>query len=112
MHPASVPLRAHYSNQRLGVIGYWYKSPLLFIEGTGKSGTFKQTDYLSQILEKLQLILEVFAFIHHLLRPVLELLFLKDWNSVHGVSLLETVVPITAQSMELSSCLIFPKVLI
>jgi hypothetical protein len=30
-----------------GAIGYGYKSPLLFIDGTGKSGAFKQVDYLA-----------------------------------------------------------------
>jgi hypothetical protein len=34
-----------------GAIGYGYKSPLLFIHGTGKSGAFKQKDYLAQILQ-------------------------------------------------------------
>jgi len=30
-----------------GAIGYGYKSPLLFIQGSGKSGAFKQIDYLA-----------------------------------------------------------------
>jgi hypothetical protein len=34
-----------------GTIGYRYKSPLLFIHGSGKSGAFMQKDYLAQVLE-------------------------------------------------------------
>jgi hypothetical protein len=36
-----------------GAIRYGYKSPLLFIKETSKSGAFKQTNYLTQILEHL-----------------------------------------------------------
>ena len=31
-------------------IGFGYESPLLFIDGSGKKGAFKQIDYLTQIL--------------------------------------------------------------
>jgi hypothetical protein len=34
-----------------GVIGYGYKSLLLFIQGSGKSGAFTQVDYLVQVLK-------------------------------------------------------------
>ena len=68
-----------------GSIGYGYKSPLLFIDGTGKSGAFKQVDYLGQILEShIQAILEDFASITHKLSPVAEPLFMEDGNSAHG----------------------------
>jgi transposase len=68
-----------------GAIGYGYKSPLLFLSGTGKSGAFKQTDYLGQILEPhIQSILEAFAEITHQLRPVAEPLFMEDGNTAHG----------------------------
>ncbi len=68
-----------------GSIGYGYKSPLLFIDGTGKSGAFKQVDYLGQILEShIQAILEDFASVTHKLSPVAEPLFMEDGNSAHG----------------------------
>jgi len=52
-----------------GAIGYGYKSPLIFVDGTGKKGAFKQVDYLTQVLEYLPPILEAFALITHILRP-------------------------------------------
>jgi len=68
-----------------GAIGYGYKSPLIFIQGSGKSGAFVQRNYLAQVLEAhLQPILEAFAAITHLLRPVAEPLFMEDGNSAHG----------------------------
>jgi hypothetical protein len=68
-----------------GAIGYGYKSPLLFIDGTGKRGAFKQIDYLSQILEPhIQSIIEAFAAVTHLLAPPTEPLFIEDRNSAHG----------------------------
>jgi len=67
-----------------GAIGYGYKSPLLFVVGTGKKGAFKQTDYLAQVLEHLQPILEAFALITHTLRPLAEPLFMEDGNAAHG----------------------------
>jgi hypothetical protein len=45
---------------------------------------FKQKDYLSQVLEHLQPILEAFAAVTHLLRPPAEPLFMEDGNSAHG----------------------------
>jgi len=49
-----------------GAIGYGYKSPLVFVKGSGKRGAFTQKDYLVQILEAhLQPILEAFALITH-----------------------------------------------
>jgi hypothetical protein len=68
-----------------GAIGYRYKSPLIFIDGTGKSGVFKQVDYLTQILELyIQAILEAFALVTHTLRPFAEPLFIKDGNAAYG----------------------------
>jgi transposase len=68
-----------------GAIGYGYKSPLIFIHGSGKSGTFVQSNYLAQILEAhLRPILEAFAAVTHLLRSVAEPLFMEDRNSAHG----------------------------
>ena len=65
-------------------IRYGYKSPLLFIHGSGKPGAPTQCDYLVQVLEtQLNLILEAFAAITHLLRSVAELLFIEDGNSAH-----------------------------
>jgi hypothetical protein len=34
-----------------GAIGYGYKSPLLFITGSGKNSAFTQKDYLAQVLK-------------------------------------------------------------
>ena len=68
-----------------GAIGYGYKSPLIFIDSTGKSGAFKQVDYLTQILEPhIQTILEAFTLVTHTLRPSVEPLFIEDGNSAHG----------------------------
>jgi transposase len=68
-----------------GGIGYGYKTPLLFLKGTGKSGAFKQTDYLSQILTPhIQGFLEDFASTTHKLNPAVEPLFMEDGNSAHG----------------------------
>ena len=68
-----------------GAIGYGYKSPLLFLHGTGKRGAFKQTDYLSQILKPhIQGILEAFATQTHKLHPITKPLFIEDGNSAHG----------------------------
>jgi hypothetical protein len=68
-----------------GAIGYGYKSPLIFIHGSGKRGAFKQRDYLTQLLAPhLQPILEAFAAVTHLLRPLIEPLFMEDGNAAHG----------------------------
>jgi hypothetical protein len=68
-----------------GAIGYGYKSPLIFIHGSGKSGAFTQRDYFSQLLAPyIQPILEAFAAITHLFRPLVEPLFMEDGNSAHG----------------------------
>jgi hypothetical protein len=68
-----------------GAIGYGYKSPLLFIHGSGKTGAFTQKDYLAQVLQPhIQPILEAFAAVTHLLRPLVEPLFMEDGNSAHG----------------------------
>jgi transposase len=65
-----------------GAIGYGYKSPLLFVDGTGKKGAFKQVDYLAQVLKHLSPILEAFALVTHALG--VEPLFMEDGNSAHG----------------------------
>ena len=67
-----------------GAIGYGYKSPLIFVHGSGKKGAFTQKDYLAQVLSRIQPILEAFAAITHLLRPSVEPLFMEDGNSAHG----------------------------
>ena len=68
-----------------GAIGYRYKSPLLFLHGSGKKGAFTQPDYLSQILAPyLEGIMNAFAAITHLLCPIVEPLFIEDGNSAHG----------------------------
>jgi hypothetical protein len=65
-----------------GAISYNYKSPLIFVDGTGKKGAFKQVDYLAQVLKYLLPILEAFALIIYALgvKP----LFMEDGNSAHG----------------------------
>jgi transposase len=88
-HPTCIQYQFHRGHttpvHAWGAIGYGYKSPLIFIHGTGKSGAFKQTDYLAQILQThLQPILEAFAAITHQLRPIVEPLFMEDGNSAHG----------------------------
>ncbi|PMD27087.1 hypothetical protein NA56DRAFT_725911, partial [Hyaloscypha hepaticicola] len=65
-----------------GAISYGYKSPLIFVNGTGKKGAFKQVDYLVQVLKYLLPILEAFALITHALG--VEPLFMEDGNSAHG----------------------------
>jgi hypothetical protein len=68
-----------------GAIGYRYKSPLIFLRGSSKKGAFTQKDYLAQVLAPyIQPILEVFAAVTHLLRPLVEPLFIEDGNSAHG----------------------------
>jgi len=68
-----------------GAIGYGYKSPLIFIHGTGEKGAFKQVDYLSQLLAPhIEGILEAFALKTHQLQPSAEPLFMEDGNSAHG----------------------------
>ncbi|PVH69288.1 hypothetical protein DL98DRAFT_383181, partial [Cadophora sp. DSE1049] len=70
-----------------GAIGYGYKSPLVFVNGTGKKGAFKQMDYLSQILQPhIESIINAFAIVTHKLRPVglVNPLFMEDGNPAHG----------------------------
>jgi len=54
------------------------------VKGSGKVGAFKQTDYLAQVLEHLQPILEAFAFITHQLKPAAESLFTEDGNLTYS----------------------------
>jgi hypothetical protein len=66
-------------------IGYGYKSPLIFVHGSGKRGTFTQKDYLAQVLiPYLEGIINAFAAITYLLRPSTKPLFMEDGNSAHG----------------------------
>jgi len=66
-----------------GAIGYGYKSPLVFLKGSGKTGAFTQKDYLAQILMPyIEPILEDFGTHTHALR--LEPLFIEDGNSAYG----------------------------
>jgi len=68
-----------------GAIGYGYKSPLVFVHSTGKTGVLTQKDYLAQILERhIQPVLEAFAAVTHTLRPSAEPLFIEDGNTAHG----------------------------
>jgi hypothetical protein len=66
-----------------GAIGHDYKSPLVFVKGSGKRGAFTQKDYLSQILTPhIKSILEDFGAYTHALG--LEPLFIEDGNSAYG----------------------------
>jgi len=66
-----------------GAIGYGYKSPLIFVHGSGKSHALTQVDYLSQVLEPyIRPILEAFALITHELG--VDPLFMEDGNPAHG----------------------------
>jgi hypothetical protein len=88
-HPTCIQHQFHRGHttpvNAWGAIGYGYKSPLLFIRGSGKKGAFTQIDYLSQVLAPhLEGIVEAFAAVTHLLRPSVEPLFMEDGNSAHG----------------------------
>lgn len=88
-HPTCIQHQLHRGHttpvNAWGAIGYGYKSPLIFVHGTGKTESLKQTDYLSQVLEPyIQSILEAFAKITHELRPSAEPLFMEDKNSAHS----------------------------
>ncbi len=62
-----------------GAIRYSYKSPLIFVHGSGKGKALKQIDYLSQVLEPyIRPILEAFVAITHLLRPCVDPLLIED----------------------------------
>ena len=67
-----------------GAIGYNYKSPLIFIHGTGKHGAFTQGDYLTQVLTRIRPILAAFALITHELEVPQEPLFMEDGIPAHG----------------------------
>jgi transposase len=88
-HPTCIQHQFHRGHtipvNAWGAIGYGYKSPLLFIRGSGKKGAFKQIDYLSQVLAPhLEGIVEAFAAVTYLLRLSVEPLFMEDGNSAHG----------------------------
>jgi hypothetical protein len=50
-HPTCIQHQLHRGHttpvNAWGAIGYGYKSPLIFVHGTGKTGALKQTDYLA-----------------------------------------------------------------
>jgi hypothetical protein len=53
-HPTCIQYQFHCGGavpvNAWGAIGYGYKSPLLFVDGSGKKGAFTQKDYLTQVL--------------------------------------------------------------
>jgi transposase len=68
-----------------GAIRYRYKSPLLFLKGSSKSGAFTQADYLAQVLAPhIEGFISDFAKITHTLSPIIEPLFIEDGNSAHS----------------------------
>jgi hypothetical protein len=87
-HPTCIQHQFHRGHttpvNAWGAIGYGYKSPLIFVHGSGKKGGLTQKDSLAQVLENIQPILEAFAAVTHLLRPSAEPLFMEDGNSAHG----------------------------
>ena len=88
-HPTCIQHQLHRGHitpvNAWGAIGYGYKSPLIFVKGTGKINALKQVDYLAQVLEPhIRLILEAFTIITHSLRPSTEPLFMEDRNSAHS----------------------------
>jgi len=88
-HPTCIQHQLHRPTTILvnawGAIRYGYKSPLLFVKGTGKVGALKQVDYLGQVLEAhIRPILEDFAAVTHALSPSTEPLFMEDRNPAHG----------------------------
>jgi hypothetical protein len=84
----NTPNKIQWQKQRKGpgrwniwaAIGYNYKSPLIWLKGSGKNGAFLQKDYLSQVLEP------------HLERILAEMAtkcgctptFMEDGNAAHG----------------------------
>jgi hypothetical protein len=87
-HPTCIQHQFHRGHttpvNAWGAIGYGYKSPLIFVHGSGKKGALTQKDYLAQVLSRIQPILEAFAVVTHLLCPSAEPLFMEDGNSAHG----------------------------
>jgi hypothetical protein len=64
-------------------IGYSYKSPLLFVKGTGKNSAFTQENYLEQVLEK-ALVGILGAFGQITLLEGLQPQFMEDGNSAYS----------------------------
>jgi len=81
MPPTNPPLQFDHA---WGAVGYGYKNPLIFVKRTDKSGAFKQSDYLAQILKHLEPILEAFALVTPQLRSSAKPLFIENSNSAHG----------------------------
>ncbi|KUJ13345.1 uncharacterized protein LY89DRAFT_672563 [Mollisia scopiformis] len=85
-HPDCIQFQMHRGGtipvHFFGAVGYGYKSPLINIHGTGKSGAFTQTDYLAQVLKPyIQDFLAAFAAV---LGPGKTPQFMEDGNSAHG----------------------------
>jgi len=86
-HPTCIQHQLHRGHttpvNAWGAIGYGYKSPLIFVCGSSKTGALTQKDYLAQILKPhIQGILKAFAQVTHKLG--MEPLFMEDGNSAHG----------------------------
>jgi hypothetical protein len=86
-HPTCIQHQLHRGHttpvNAWGAIGYGYKSPLLFVHGSGKTGALTQKDYLTQVLAPhIKGIIHAFATITHELG--VEPLFMEDGNSAHG----------------------------
>jgi transposase len=82
-HPDCIQFQMHRGHTTpvhfFGTIGYGYKSLLVQIHGSGKNGAFKQSDYLTQVLEPyIQGFLEAFRAICGVPQ------FMEDGNSAHG----------------------------
>jgi hypothetical protein len=91
------------SNQHLGCYWLQLKSPLIFLNGSGKSGLFNQLDYLSQVLEPaIRVIFEDFEHEsqeHGGAPPI----FMEDGNSAHGE---KKQLPIHALDFEITMALL------
>ena len=86
-----------------GAIGYGYKSPLIFLHGSGKSGAFVQTDYLAQVLKtQLTPILEAFGAITRLFAQLPSPYLWRMATQLTAISLHATAVPDGVQLTELS----------
>jgi len=83
-----------------GAVRYSYKSPLVYIHGTGKNSAFKQIDYLKQVLKLyIQSFLESFRAICGTLQ------FMEDSNPAHGH---KSFTNLCARWRALHSILLFP----
>jgi DDE superfamily endonuclease len=92
-HPDCIQFHMHKGHttpvHAFGAIGYGYKSPLVFIQGSGKNGAFTQKDYLAQVLKPhIQSMLANFGAVvavqDKCLGVQLRAQFIEDGNSAHG----------------------------